>query len=282
MRTIQHLHGRPGAKDHDLGGRYVRRGRARGPRRLAFPLSDGTVHLFELITPSQLREPVPARRIFPSFSTRYDLTALLFAQQVEKQGGRNYNAESRPSAEADREYAGLQAAALDADLAFFKRPAWDRYLAVAAAEERFGALRESLIEENLGHFASEGNDVVARLGRLHSRVRRLGRRGFVVRTRIGAGPFFPEQILKRRAIFGLRTEEEDRMRGYVDRFLRIVPSWRPGFELPSRERLLALAGRELAAVHERFDALARSSRTLPELRDLLDILRKAAENGGAA
>jgi len=281
MSTIQLLFGRHGARDHYLGGRYVRPGRAR-PQRLAFPLSERTVHLFELITPSQLREPVPARRIFPSFSSRYDLTALVFAQQVEKRGGRSFNAESRTSVEQDREYAELQEAALSADLAFFKRPTWERYLAVAAADERFGDLRESLIEENLHCFASAGYDVVARLGRLHSRARRLRRRGFVVRTRIGAGTFLPEQILKRRSIFGLGVGEEHRMRGYVDRFLRVVPSWRPGCELPSRERLLALQGRELAAVHERFDALARASRALPELRDLLGILQEVVGHGGTA
>ncbi|HEY0512827.1 MAG TPA: hypothetical protein VGH73_13035 [Thermoanaerobaculia bacterium] len=279
---IQLLLGRHGSKDHYLGGRYRPAGRPRRSQRLAFPLGEGTIHLFEFITPSQLREPVPARRIFPSYSSRYDLTALVFAQQVEKYGGQNYNAESRPSAAVDGEYARLHAAAMEADLAFFKRPTYECYLAVAAVEERFGALREGLIEENLEHFASQGHDVVARLGRLHSRVRRLARRGFRVRTRIGTGSFFPEQILKRRAIFGLPVSEEDRMRGYVDRFLRIMPVWEWRLELPSRRRLLALQGAELEAVHRGFDAAARASRALPELRDLLRIIEEATENGGTA
>jgi hypothetical protein len=98
----------------------------------------------------------------------------------------------------------------------------------------------------------------------------------VVRTEIGGGSFFPEQVLKRRAAFGLPVREEDRMRAYVDRFLRIVPSWRPGLSLPPRERLLALGGGELAAVTERFNAAAQATRGLPELRDLLAILDEVA------
>lgn len=272
MATIQLLLGRHAGRDHYLGGRYKRPGRARPQCSLAFSLGEGTIHLFEHIAPSQFREPVPAVRILPRFSTRYDLTALAFARRVEAAGGRNYNAESRPTAAADREYAELWEAALRADLAFFKRPTWDAYLPLAAAEERFGALRENLIEDNVEHFASRGHDVVARLGRLHSRVRRIAGRGFVVRTRIGGGTFFPEQVLKRRALFGLEVREEDRMRGYIDRLLRIVPAWKPGLGLPPQEVLLSLRGEALAAVHERFDTAARASSSLPELRDLLRIL----------
>jgi hypothetical protein len=272
--TIQLLFGRHGAKDHYLGGRYRQPGRS---RPLAFPLSARTVHLFEFITPSQLREPVPARGMFPAFATRYDLTALAFALRVEGAGGKSFNAESRTSVEEDRLYAELQTAALRADLAFFKRPAWEDYLRVAATEERFGALRQDLIEANLEHFASQGHDVVARLGRIHSRARQLARRGFALCTQIGAGSFFPEQVLKRRVMFGRPVREEDQMRAYVDRFLRIVPAWDPVSKLPSREFLLSLAGERLAAVRERFDAAARASRSLPELRDLLAILAEAAD-----
>jgi hypothetical protein len=274
--TIQLLLGRHGARDHYLGGRYRHPGRSRRPRRLAFPLSERTIHLFELITPSQLREPVPVRRMLPAFATRYDLTAAAFAQKVEAAGGRSYNAESRPDEAMDRLYAELREAAVDADLAFFKRPTYDGYQPLAAAEERFSTLRESLIEANLEHFASRGHDVVARLGRVHSRARRIARRGFVVRTQTGAGVFFPEQVLKRRAAFGLEVREEDRMRGYIDRLLRIVPAWAPGLTLPPRELLLSLHGGRLAAVCAGFDAAARASRSLPELRDLLRILEETA------
>src|SRR4029077_8117632 len=191
-------------------------------------------------------------------------------------GGRSYNVESRPSPEVDQRYAELHDAALQADLAFFRRPTWEVYLATAEVEERFNALRESLIEENVGHFAALGHEVVARLGRIHSRVRRLAHRGLAVRTRTGTGSFFPEQVLKRRALFGLAVREEDRLRAYIDRFLRIVPAWEPEAALPSRRFLLSLCGEELAAVQARFDAAARSSRSLPELGDLLRILEEAA------
>lgn len=275
--TIQLLLGRHGPHDHYLGGRYLRPQPARRPRILAFPLSGETVHLFESIVPSQLREPVPANRILDSFASRYGRTALAFAQRVEAAGGKNYNAESRPTPEADREYEELRDAALRADLAFFKRPVWERYHPLAEAEERFGALRESLIEANLEHFAARGSNVVARLGRVHSRARRIARRGFPVRTQIGVGVFFPEQVLKRRAVFGLAAREEDRMRAYVDRLLRLLPAWEPRLELPPRRRLLALQGERLAVVHQRFDAAAREARSLPELRDLLRILREVEE-----
>ncbi|HET7042449.1 MAG TPA: hypothetical protein VFI13_10535 [Gemmatimonadales bacterium] len=218
--------------------------------------------------------PVPPRQLFPVLSTRYERTAALFAYQVEVAGGKSYNAESRPSPEADRLYAELHAAALRADLALFRRPSWEVYLATTEVEARFGALRESLIEENLEHFAALGHDVVARLGRMHSRARRLARRGLAVRVRTGAGSFFPEQVLKRRALFGLPVREEDRMRAYVDRFLRIVPAWGRGVAMPPRRFLLSLRGERLAAVHERFDAAARASRSLPELADLLRILEE--------
>lgn len=279
---IQLLLGRHGARDHYLGGRYRSPDRGRRPRSLAFPLSERTVHLFERLTPSQLQVPVPPRHLFPRISTRYEVSATAFAQRVEAAGGKSYNVESRPSREMDRHYAELHAAAQRADLAFFKRPTWEGYLAVAGAEERFGALRESLIEANLEHFAARGHDVVARLGRIHSRARRIARRGFAVRTRIGAGCFFPEQVLKRRAIFGLEVREEDRRRGYVDRFLRIVPAWGRRTPLPSRDFLLGLRGERLAAVHQRFDAAARASRSLPELRDLLRILEEVAGYEGEA
>jgi hypothetical protein len=273
---IQLLFGRHGPQDHYLGGRYRQDERPQRCRRLAFPLSERTVHLFELITPSQLREPVPAHRMFPSFSTRYHLTALRFAQRVQACGGTSFNAESRTSGEQDRLYAELRNSAACADLAFFKEPTYEGYVSVVEAEERFGALRQELIEANLEHFASCGHDVVARLGRIHSRARRLARSGFRVRTQIGSGSFFPEQVLKRRAMFGLALREEDRMRAYVDRFLRIVPAWDRGSELPPRELLLSLQGGQLAAVQERFDAAARAPRPLPELRDLLKILEEAA------
>jgi hypothetical protein len=273
---IQLLLGRHGGGDHYLGGCYRSPGCPPRPRSLAFPLSEKTVHLFERLTPSQLREPVPPRRLFPAFSTRYQRTAFLFAQRVEAAGGRSYNVESRPSDEVDRCYAELHEAALRADLAFFKRPTYEGYAAVTEAEERFGALRESLIESNLEHFAALGHDVVARLGRVHSRARRMARRGFAVRTRIGAGGFFPEQVLKRRAIFGLRVREEDRIRGYLDRFLRIVPAWERGLSLPPRAFLLSLRGEPLAAACQRFDAAARV-RSLPELKELLRILQEVSE-----
>jgi hypothetical protein len=276
MGTIHLLLGRHGGRDHYLGGRYRSPDRPRRPRSLAFPLSGRTVHLFERLNPSQLRVPVPPRDLFPLFATRYERTAALFARQVEVAGGKSYNVESRPSPAADRLYAELHAAALRADLELFRHPAWGTYLATAEVETRFGALRESLIEENLAHFAALGHDVVARLGRMHSRARRLARRGLIVRARTGAGSFFPEQVLKRRSLFGLAVREEDRMRAYVDRFLRIVPAWGPRVALPPRRFLLELRGEGLAAVHERFDAAARASRSLPELADLLRILTEAA------
>ena len=273
--TIQLLLGRHAARDHYLGGRY-RRPERRRARHLAFPLSERTIHLFELITPSQLREPVPARSILPGFSSRYDLTAAAFARRVEAAGGKCYNAESRPDEATDRLYAELREAATRADLAFFKRPTYDGYQPLAEVEERFSTLRENLIEANLEHFASRGHDVVARLGRIHSRARRIARRGFVVRTQTCAGAFFPEQVLKRRAALGLEVREEDRMRGYIDRFLRIVPAWEPDVKLPPQERLLALSAERVVAVCERFDAAARACRSLPELRDLLRILEETA------
>jgi len=277
--TIQLLLGRHGGRDHYLGGRYRSPDRPRGVRSLAFPLSARTVHLFERLTPSQLRVPVPPRHLFPVLLTRYERTAALFAHQVESAGGKTYNAESRPSPEADRLYAELHDAALRADLDLFRRPTWEAYLATAEVEARFGALRESLIEDNMAHFAALGHDVVARLGRMHSRARRLARRGLAVHARTGAGSFFPEQVLKRRALFGLPIREEDRMRAYVDRFLRLVPAWGAnggrGPALPPRTALLALRGERLATLCERFDAAARASRSLPELADLLRILEAA-------
>jgi len=276
MGTIHLLLGRHGAVDHYLGGRYQRPDRVRAPRPLAFPLSGRTVHLFELITPSQPREPVPARRIFPSFSTRYEVTALAFAERVEAAGGRNYNSESRPSASRDREYAALSEAALRADLAFFKRPTYGCYLDLVGVEERFTALREQLIEENLEHFASQGHDVVARLGRIHSQVRRISRRGFVTHTHIGLGSFFPEQVLKRKEVFGIPVGEDDRRRGYVDRLLRLLPIWEAGLHLPSHQSILALSGEKLAAVCERFESAVVASGALPRLRELLAILEEAA------
>lgn len=274
--TIHLLLGRHGPRDHYLGGRYKSPARGRSSRSLAFPLTERTIHLFELITSSQLREPVPPGRIFSRISSHYDRTALAFARDVEGAGGKSYNAESRPSARMDRHYASLREEALAADLAFFKRPSFDRYLALAGIEARFGALREDLIAANLEHFASRGYDVVARLGRVHSTVRRISRSGFVVRTHIGAGSFFPEQVLKRRVLLGLDVREEDRERGYIDRFLRIVPAWEPDLGIPSHEFLLSLRGETLAAVHRRFDARARASRSLPDLRDLVRILEEDA------
>ncbi|MFP5286472.1 MAG: hypothetical protein ACLGI9_12095 [Thermoanaerobaculia bacterium] len=276
MGTIQLLLGRHGPNDHYLGGRYYHPDRPRRPQTLAFPLSERTIHLYEYILPSQLRDPVPARWMFGSFSSRYDRTALQFALEVEEAGGKSYNAESRPDPDSDRHYAELHETAERADLAFFKRPTYARYLELAQAEERFGALRESLVEANLEHFASGGFDVVARLGRIHSSVQRLARRGFDVRTRIGAGSFFPEQILKRRAIFGLEVREEDRMRAYIDRLLRIVPLWSPRLKLPSHEFLLSLRDDRLAAVRERFEAAVALSRSLPAARDLLAVLVEVA------
>lgn len=275
MGTIHLLLGRHGGRDHYLGGRYHPPDRPRRARSLAFPLSGRTVHLFERLTPSQLRVPVPARELFPVFSTRYERTAALFAHQVELAGGKSYNVESRPSPAADRLYAELHAAALRADLELFRRPTWEAYLATAEVEARFATLRESLIEESLAHFAGLGHDVVARLGRMHSRARRLARRGLTVRIRTGAGSFFPEQVLKRRVLFGLTVREEDRMRAYVDRLLRLVPAWAPRATLPPRRLLLSLRGERLAAIHERFDAAARASRSLPGLADLLRILEGA-------
>jgi len=194
-------------------------------------------------------------------------------------GGKSYNAESRPSPEADQLYAELHDAALRADLDLFRRPTWEAYLATAEVEARFAALRERLIEESLAHFAALGHDVVARLGRMHSRARRLARRGLAVRVRTGAGSFFPEQVLKRRALFDLPIREEDRMRAYVDRFLRLVPAWGAnggrGPAMPPRRVLQALRGERLATVCERFDAAARASRSLPELADLLRLLEAA-------
>jgi hypothetical protein len=271
--TAHLLLGRHGANDHYLGGRYHRAGRpARAPAWLAFPLGDRTIHLFELIVPSQRREPVPAQRIFQSFSTRYELTALFFARRVERRGGKSYNAESRPSAELDERYGELQQAALGADLAFFKKPTYERYLALAEAEASFGELRESLIEGNIEHFARGGHEVVARLGRLHSRARRLGSRGIAVAAHIGAGSFFAEQVMKRRLLFGLEVSEPDRMRAYVDRLLRLVPIWNPALQLPPRRAILALAGDDLARVHAGFEAAVAGARALPEYGDLLAIL----------
>jgi hypothetical protein len=271
----QLLLGRHGPNDHYLGGRYRRAGRApRQPRALAFPLGPATIHLFEFIARSQRREPVAPGRIFPSFSSRYELTALAFARCVESAGGKSYNAESRPSAALDRQYAELHDAAMQADLAFFKLPLYTRYLALIDAEDQFGSLRQGLIEGNVTHFTSYHRDVVARLGRVHSRVRRLARQGVVVVTRIGAGSFFPEQVLKRRSAFGLPVREEDRMRGYIDRLLRLAPLWDPALELPSHALVLSLAGAQLDAVRAGFEAAAEASRALPHGRDLLRILGK--------
>jgi hypothetical protein len=269
----QLLLGRHGPNDHYLGGRYYRTGRGRRqPRVLAFPLGGKTIHLFESLIPSQRREPVPAQRIFPKFSTRYELTAFSFARKVESAGGKSYNAESRPSAKLDRRYAELYEAAQRADLAFFKRPVYAVYLELMRAEERFGALRESLIEGNIEHFASRGNDVVARLGRMHSAIRRLAGRGIALTAQIGAGSFFPEQVLKRKLSFGLPVGEEDRMRAYIDRLLRLLPLWDAGVRLPSHGLILSLAGAELAAVRDRCEAAVEESGGLPRLRDLLGIL----------
>jgi hypothetical protein len=274
MGTIHLLLGRHGPNDHYLGGRFRRPDRACSPRTLAFALSERTVHLFELIAPCQLREPVAARRMLPSYSTRYELTALAFAQKVESAGGGNYNAESRPSAGSDREYAELSDAAHRADLAFFRKPTYAGYLTLIEIEERFSFQRDDLIEANLEHFASRGHDVVARLGRVHSPVRRIARRGFTVQTQIGSGSFFPEQILKRRARLGLPVSEEDRMRGYADRLLRIVPIWEAGLKMPPHRFILSLAGEELAAVCERFEQAVFASGSLPAMRSLLAILEE--------
>jgi hypothetical protein len=281
--TAHLLLGRHGANDHYLGGRYHRADRPpRAPAWLAFPLSDRTIHLFELILPSQRREPVPARRIFQSFSTRYELTALFFARRVERRGGKSYNAESRHSAELDERYEELQQAALGADLAFFKKPTYERYLDLAGAEASFGELRESLIEDNIEHFALGGHDVVARLGRIHSRARRLGSRGIAVKSHIGAGSFFAEQVMKRRLLFGLEVSEPDRMRAYIDRLLRLVPIWNPALQLPPRRAILALAGDDLARVHARFQAAVAAARALPDYRNLLAILAAPGAGGGEA
>ena len=275
------LLGRHGPDDHYLGGRYCRADRPPPePPWLAFPLSGRTIHLFELIVPAQRREPVPARRIFPSFATRYEITALFFALRVERRGGKSYNAESRPSAELDEHYGELQQAALAADLTFFKRPTYERYLALTDAEASFGALREDLVESNVEHFAAGGHDVVARLGRLHSRARRLARRGMAVTAHIGAGTFFAEQVMKRRRLFGREVAEQDRMRAYVDRLLRLVPLWEPELELPASRAVLALAGDDLARVHARFQAAVARSRTLPECRELLAILAASGAGRG--
>jgi hypothetical protein len=277
MSTIQLLLGRHGPDDHYLGGRYHPPGHARRrPGTLPFRLSARTVHLFERTVPRQRLEPVPAESIFPELASRYERTAVAFAHRIEQAGGRSYNVESRPTEELDRRYAELGDAAERADLAFFKRPTYAAYLALGRLEEELGALREDLIEANVRHFAAAGLDVVARLGRSHSRVRRLGRCGFVVRTRIGPGSFFPEQILKRRAIFGLEVCEEDRLRGYIDRLLRIVPIWSRGLKLPPHRVLLALRGEELASVRDRFEAAVHASRSLPGVRDLLAILQEVS------
>lgn len=276
MGVIQLLLGRHGPGDHYLGGRFYRPDRRPRSRALAFALGPRTIHLFEHTTPSQRREAVPAQRIFPSFSTRYELTALAFCRAVEAAGGRSFNAESRPTAELDERYAGLYEAAQVADLAFFKRPTYSQYLALVKVDEEFSALREDLIEANVEHFASAGHDVVVRLGRIHSRVLRLGRRGFHVRTRNGPGSFFPEQILKRKAIFGLEVSEEDRLRGYADRLLRVVPIWDGRSKLPPHSFLLSLSREELESVRDRFEAAVRAARSLPAIRELLGILADAA------
>ena len=275
MGIIHLLLGRHGPSDHYLGGRFYWPDRRRRSGALAFPLSGRTVHLFEHITPSQRCEPVPAQRIFPSFSTRYELTALGFAREVTAAGGRSFNAESRPTAELDDRYAGLYEAAQVADLAFFKHPTYARYLTVVEVDEELGALREDLIEANVEHFASTGHDVVARLGRIHSRVQRLRRRGFDLRTRNGSGSFFPEQILKRKSILGLTVCEEDRLRGYADRLLRVVPNWY-GRPLPPTGFLVALSREELESVRDRFEAAVQAARSLPDLRKLLAILTEVA------
>ncbi len=285
MSAIQLLLGRHGPGDHYLGGRFFRPDRHRRPRALVFPLSDRTIHLFEHSTPSQRREPVPAQRIFPSFSTRYEVTALVFSRAVEAAGGRSFNVESRPTAELDDRYAGLHEAAQVADLAFFKRPTYEQYLALVKVDEELATLREDLIEANVEHFAAAGHDVIVRLGRIHSRVQRLGRRGFHMRTRNGPGSFFPEQILKRKATFGIEVREEDRLRGYADRLLRIVPIWDGRSKLPPHGLLLALSRKELESVRDGFEAAVRASRSLPGIRELLAILAEVAgyqPDGGLA
>lgn len=285
MSIIQLLLGRHGPGDHYLGGRFLRPARRRRSRALAFPLSSRTIHLFEHTTPSQRREPVPAQRIFPSFSTRYEITALAFSRAVEAAGGCSFNAESRPTAELDERYAALHEAAQVADLAFFKRPTYELYLALGKVEEELGVLREDLIEANVEHFAAAGHDVVVRLGRIHSRVQRLRRRGFDLRIRNGPGSFFPEQILKRKAIFGLEVREEDRLRGYADRLLRIVPIWDGRSKLPPHGVLLGLSREELESVRDGFEAAARASRSLPSIRELLAVLAEVAgyqPDGGLA
>jgi len=275
--TAQLLLGRHAPNDHYLGGRFYRPAHGqRTVRGLSFALGAHTVHLFEALAAAQRRVPVPARALFPRFTTRYELTALAFAQRVESAGGVNYNAESRPTARLDRRYAELYTAAQRADLAFFKRPVYAVYRRVVVEEERFSRLRERLIAANVEHFTARGCDVIVRLGRMHSAVRRAAALGGRVTTQIGAGSFFPEQVLKRKLAFGLPVCEEDRMRAYVDRLLRLLPLWEAGAALPPPGLLFALAGPALAAVRDRCEAAVVESGTLPPLRRLAHILAEAS------
>lgn len=273
--SILLLLGRHAPQDHYLGGRYVAKGRRRQPKTVPFALSPKTIHLFEMLRPSQLAEPVPPERIFDSFQTRYQLTALAFARRVAEAGGESFNAESRHEPAVDRTYRALYAAAQEADLAFFELPTRERYCELRRAELEFTALREELMRCNLRHFHLRGADVVARLGRMHSGVRLVARDGLPVAAHIGAGSFFAEQVLVRRALFSRPISAADEARAYVDRLLRMAPLWQGAGELPAPRALLRLTAKGSCALAERTEALVSEHGGLPTAEAVLALLSEA-------
>ncbi len=277
MNHVVLILGRHGADDHYLGGRFRRAGgTARKSLTIPFRMGRDTVHLFELIEPGRLRQAVPAQRIFPDFTTRYQLSALRFAKTVEERGGRNFNAEARADEALDREYSRLYDATIRSDLAFFKEPTYARFLDLSRDEVAFGRFREDLMISNIEHFTSRGHDVIARLGRVHSRVRRLDGQGLEVTTHIGSGNFFPTQVLYRKTVMGIPATAEDRQRGYVDQVVRTVPTWSPGSTLPHKEIVFSLQGDALREVVERFETLVTRQGSLPKGKELLGILNEAS------
>ncbi len=274
MSHVLLILGRHGANDHYLGGRFRPAGTAgRRNRTPPFRVDRDTVHLFELVEYDQCRQPVPAQRIFPEFTTRYQLSALSFAKAIEERGGRNFNAEARPDEDLDRRYSQLCDVAKRSDHAFFKQPTCASFRDFKRDDIAFGRFREDLMISNIEHFASRGYNVVARLGRIHSRVRRLDGQGFRVTTQIGSGSFFPAQVLYRKAVLGLRVTEEDWQRSYVDQLLRTVPMW--GSALPPKKVVFSLQGDVLREVVERFESLVMETGSLPSGKDLLGILTEA-------
>jgi len=276
MASEGHIHlllGRHGGEDHYLGGRYRPRNRpAPSALQLPFPLDGRTVHLFEFVEHGQSSEPVAAERIFPAITNRYQATALAFARRVVAGGGENRNLEGRDDPTVDARYSELYRQAQQADLLFFKRPSFEIYRQIHPAEVEFQRFREERMLENLHRFTTAGKNVVARFGRVHSRVRHLAARGHAVTAHIGAGPFYAEQALNRRLLFDLPADEEVWRRAWLDRLLRTAPHWRPDSGLPEPEQILALAGTRLDQVFTRVATAVEGGERLPEGAELRSLL----------